>query len=129
MRHFIVLGFATNSKTEPGKALYIGCNRGEAISNVNTPEPKFARKAMYELAVPQIARYSKGKAKNSGSNAEVETEVETEAETPGMTAGAKALAEEHGLTDEQLAEIEPTGKNGKLTKEDVEDYLDPPDPE
>ena len=139
MRHFIVLGFPTNSKTDPGEALYLGCNRGEAIINVNTPDKKFARKSMFELAVPQVAKTYRLDAKPTVPEVETDTEMEIEndetdvetdsdSEPPKMTAGAKELAEEHSLTDEQLAEIEPTGRTGKLTKEDVEDYLDPPDP-
>lgn len=43
------------------------------------------------------------------------------AETPDPTSGAKTLAEEEGI---DLSEVEGTGKNGRVTKSDVQDALD-----
>jgi hypothetical protein len=57
MRKFIVLGFGSNSKDEPGKSIYIGTDHGEAIEAVNTQVKKYARQELYELAVPERRRH------------------------------------------------------------------------
>lgn len=59
MRHFIVLGFAGPSKSEPGEQIHLGSDRGEAVAVTNTPDGKFARKEMFELALPQKSCYFK----------------------------------------------------------------------
>ncbi len=58
MRHFIVLGFASCSQKDKGEALYLGCDRAEAIKEVNTPSANYVRRELYELAVPEIRRHS-----------------------------------------------------------------------
>lgn len=58
MRKFIVLGFRSNSKDEPGEGIYFGTDRGEAIEAVNTPVGEdCVRQELYELAVPHIRRH------------------------------------------------------------------------
>lgn len=57
MRHFIVLGFSSNSQKEPGKQLHLGTDRGVAIEAVNAVDSKYVRKELYELAIPQIRRH------------------------------------------------------------------------
>ena len=42
---------------------------------------------------------------------------------PEMTDAAAKLAKEHGLTDEQLATIQPSGSAGQLTKQDVKSFI------
>ena len=58
MRHFIVLGFDSNSKKDTGKQLYLGGDRSEAIGAVNTEDKKYVRKELYELSVPEIRRHA-----------------------------------------------------------------------
>lgn len=133
MRHFIVLGFESNSNSAPGEQVHIGSDRGEAIEVTNDPAGGFARKELYELAIPHICRHFSGVTKKETSaepeqvEEQVDTEEDTETELPEMTNSARELAEENGLTPEQIAEITPTGTTGKILKEDVEDYLDPPE--
>lgn len=57
MRHFIVLGFASNSKNDIGKSLYLGNDRSEALKKLNAQDKKFIRRELYELAVPQMRRH------------------------------------------------------------------------
>lgn len=56
MRHFIVLGFGSNSKKEQGKSIYLGADRSKALETVNAKPGKYLRREMYELAVPHIRR-------------------------------------------------------------------------
>lgn len=67
MRKFIVLGFKSNSKDEPGNSIYLGTDRGAAIEAVNRPVKKYARNELYELAVPDIRRHFAGSAEPVGS--------------------------------------------------------------
>jgi hypothetical protein len=57
MRHFVVLGFETNSKAEAGEVLYADSDRAEALGVVNAVSENHARRELYELAVPQIRRH------------------------------------------------------------------------
>jgi hypothetical protein len=61
MRQFIVLGFASNSKDDPGECLYLGSDRGEALTTVNTLG-EHARRELYDLATPNVRRHADGKA-------------------------------------------------------------------
>ena len=56
MRHFVILGFKTPHNSEQGEQVHIGTDRGKAIDLVNTPDDRFARKELYELATPHIRR-------------------------------------------------------------------------
>ncbi len=114
MRHFLVLGFATTSKKEAGKSLYLGSDRSSALEEVNTPSDKFMRKELFELAVPQIRRHKV---------AAVSDEPSKEPAKAKLIGGAKKFIEEKGLTDEQVTKIVGTGKSGSITQKDVETYL------
>ena len=57
MRHFIVLGFKTTSNSEQGELVHLGSDRGEAIEVVNATGDPFARKQLYELALPERTRH------------------------------------------------------------------------
>jgi hypothetical protein len=57
MRHFIVLGFSSSSQMDSGKQLHLGSDRGAAIAAVNTPDKKYIRKELFELAVPDMRRH------------------------------------------------------------------------
>lgn len=56
MRQYIVLGFPSNSVTDPGECLYLGSDRGEAMAMVNTAGGH-PRRELYDLAAPQIRRH------------------------------------------------------------------------
>lgn len=57
MRQFLVLGYATNSNSEQGEQVHLGSDRGEAIAVTNEPDERFARKQLYELALPHMSRH------------------------------------------------------------------------
>lgn len=57
MRHFIVLGFASNSQKKDGEQLYLGSDRSEALEVVNTQSAQYARRELYELAISQVKRH------------------------------------------------------------------------
>lgn len=57
MRHFVVLGFTSNSQKVAGEILYLGNDREEALAAVNKPGKGFIRQELYELATPQIRRH------------------------------------------------------------------------
>ena len=127
MRQFIVLGFPSNSRQDPGESLYLGGNRGDAIAAVNEPDDRFARKAMYELAQPHMSRhFAKPQPVETDSVDDVETDPVDDVETDSveMTDSARELADEFELTDEQVSQIEATGQNGKILKGDVEDFIE-----
>ena len=56
MRHFIVLGFDSNSQRDKGKQVYLDSDRGDAVAELNKDDGKFVRKELFELAVPEIRR-------------------------------------------------------------------------
>lgn len=58
MRHFVVLGFTSNSQKEAGELLHLGADRSQAIESVNTPDEEFVRKELYELSVPNVRRHA-----------------------------------------------------------------------
>jgi len=59
MRHFVVLGFKSNSKGEAGEVVYLGSDRAEALAEVaDVPSGgDHARRELYELAVPHVRRH------------------------------------------------------------------------
>lgn len=57
MRQFIVLGFATNSKTDSGESLYLGSDRGQALEIAGEQTEQYCRKEIYELATPMVRRH------------------------------------------------------------------------
>jgi hypothetical protein len=56
MRHFIVMGFCSNSQNDQGKQVHLGSDRGDAVAELNKDDGKFVRKELFELAVPEIRR-------------------------------------------------------------------------
>ncbi len=56
MRHFLVIGFAGNSRSEPGEHLYLGTDKTEATRVVNAVSEKSPRRELFELATPWIRR-------------------------------------------------------------------------
>lgn len=74
MRKFIVLGYSSNSKDEPGKSIYLGTDRGDAIAAVNAQVKKYARQELYELAVPEIRRHFSEPVKAPVQKGSVESE-------------------------------------------------------
>lgn len=72
MRHFIVLGFASNSKKDTGKSLYLGSDRSKAIETVNVQSEKYKRRELYELAAPELRRHSEMAAIGAKKTAEEE---------------------------------------------------------
>ncbi len=116
MRHFIVLGFTTNSKAESGENLYLGSDRSEAVEAVNTPEEQFVRKELYELAVPHIRRHRPVEA--------IVPDDPDNSDQLSISGGAKRLITEKQLADDDIAKIVPTGAKGNIVKGDVERYLE-----
>lgn len=125
MRQFIVLGYATTSKADSGECLYLGADRGAALDCTATAEAGYARKAMFELAIPQLNRYFPGTSNAAATTAAPTGEPETSdpAAELDLSQPAQKLADEHQLTPQQLAEITPSGAGGKITKTDIEEYL------
>jgi len=71
MRHFVVLGFTTNSKNDQGKSLYLGTDRQKAVDKVNEQSGKFVRRELYDLAVPHMKRHI---ATDAAAEADLEAE-------------------------------------------------------
>ncbi len=57
MRHFIVLGFKTTASSEEGKQIHLGSDRAKALKAVEAADGGFARKQLYELAIPHKTRH------------------------------------------------------------------------
>ena len=121
MRQFLVLGFATFSTSEAGEVIHLGSNRSEALGVTSTPDEKFARKELHELASPQKRCHF---ATPVLSESDDDPDDEPDDEPTPMTDSARKLAEERQLTAEQLAEIKPTGATGNIVKGDVEAFLE-----
>lgn len=111
MRHFIVLGFKSNSKKEKGTQVYLGSDYDEANKCVGTECEEYSRRELYELATPLKRRHKY-----------VEP-VTAEDTSPKLTSGAQKLVDGLLLTEENHAKIEPTGSKGTITKADVEAYV------
>jgi hypothetical protein len=56
MRTYVVLGFATSSKNETGKELYLGPDRSKAMAETNDSSGTFARKEFHELPEPILVK-------------------------------------------------------------------------
>lgn len=56
MRQYLVLGFTSNSVSEPGKYLYLGTDRGAALLVANKPGRE-VRRELYDLAHPHLRRH------------------------------------------------------------------------
>ena len=57
MRHFVVLGFRSVSKSEQGELVHLGGDRGEAITITTSASGSFVRKEMFELDIPNRSRH------------------------------------------------------------------------
>ena len=136
MRQFIVLGFRSESNREDGEMMYLGSDRQKAMKVVQEDVNEFSRQSLFEVAIPQkTCRFSGGApTEPSEPESEEETVVEedpdqAQLDAPEMSDSARELAEEHGLTVEQLLAITPTGKSGDILKSDVELFIETELPE
>jgi hypothetical protein len=100
MRHFVVLGFTSNSKNDPGKSLYLGTDRQKAVDKVNEQSGKYLRRELYDLAVPHIKRHTPGKSGKPESIPPAEAERRS---TQGEE-GAEETAAEEAAVDETEAQ-------------------------
>lgn len=123
MRHFLVLGFATSGSSEMGDPIHLGTDRVAAMTEMKTPDERFKRKEVFELARPHRVRHFDHAVVVSDDSSESDDLPEGD-ELPDLSNAARALATEHKLTDEQLAEIVPSGATGDIVKSDVEDFID-----
>ena len=114
MRQFLVLGYETKNRDCEGEMLYLGPNRGTAMS-VMREQGKHLRRSLHDLGVPQMQRVFA--TSEPESNDDPDDEVK-------LTDSAQKLADEHQLTGDDLAKIEPTGASGNIVKSDVEAYLE-----
>ena len=60
MRQFLVLGYKTTNVNEPGVIVHLGIKNSEAIGVVTAAGDGFARKELFELAVPRQRRHFDG---------------------------------------------------------------------
>ncbi len=126
MRQFIVLGFKTPSKTAVGESLYLGADNSAAIAVVNAASDGFARKELYDLTVPRIRRHS-APLDPEGTSLAMAPAVNQSLplrELPHLSKGAQQLADQRGLTLDQLAEVIPTGSTGNIVQDDIEKLLE-----
>ena len=57
MRHFIVLGYTSNSKKMAGKVLHMGNDRETALKAVNERSGELIRQELYVMTNPEIRRH------------------------------------------------------------------------
>ena len=100
MRHFVVLGFTSNSKNDPGKSLYLGTDRQKAVDKVNEQSGKYIRRELYDLAVPHMKRHI---ATDAGLEAEEKARLEAE-EKARLEAEEKARLEAEEQTRREAEE-------------------------
>jgi hypothetical protein len=115
VRQFLVLGHATKDRNCEGEPLYLGPVRSEALAVLRTDE-KYARRTLHDLSEPEMQWIA---ANTVSSDSDDDPD-----EGPGLSKGARKLIAEHQLTDEQVAEIKPTGASGGIVKTDVEKFLE-----
>lgn len=72
MRQFIVLGYQTTNTNEPGVIVHLGNKNSVAIGVVTASGDGFARKELFELAVPRQRRHFEDKGQGTGDRGQEE---------------------------------------------------------
>ncbi len=68
MRHFIVLGYTSNSQKVAGKVLHMGNDRETALGVVNKRSGKLIRQELYVMTHPEIRRHFEDAPKKTGDD-------------------------------------------------------------
>ncbi len=97
---------------------------GEVIATIDTEAAGKAESAEAEKASPDVAK-GEAAAKKTGTG-EMASDAAQEADVtiPMLMPAARKLAEENHLKASETESIKGTGRGGRITREDVQDYLE-----
>ena len=105
MRQFLVLGYQTRNTNEPGVIVHLGSKNSEAIGVVTAVGDGFARKELFELAVPRQRRHFEERAQGAGDRGQ--EEIASQARNDGVVEDLDKLNDLDDMDDLNPAADDP----------------------
>lgn len=97
---------------------------GEVIATIDTEATGTAESAEAEKKSPESAKEEAAAKKTGAGEMASDAQQEADSTIPMLMPAARKLAEENQLKASETESIKGTGRGGRITREDVQDYLE-----